>query len=120
MEEPLNEKMCGGKALIPRALCVTVFLLDIVETALERKDGERVLESIRGIINPLEQFTAIGYSPSVTAGVEGIKSFSELGVSRSMVTLVETVFDSFKRKTFKFIYNLPFNVTVSMTGSLPV
>ena len=63
-----------------------------METALEKKDGERVLESIRGKINPLEQYTAIGYSPSVTAGVEGIKSFSEPGVSRSMVTLVETVF----------------------------
>ena len=46
---------------------------------------------MKGTINPSEQFTAIGYSPSVTAGVEGIKSFSELGVSRSMVSLVETV-----------------------------
>ena len=65
---------------------------DFWRRRLKKKDGERVLESIRGKINPLEQYTAIGYSPSVTAGVEGIKSFSEPGVSRSMVTLVETVF----------------------------
>ena len=78
-----------------------------------KKDGERVLESMKGTINPSEQFTAIGYSPSVTAGVEGIKSLSELGVSRSMVSLVETVIGHLDNNGLLILLLLPFSVTVA-------
>ena len=68
---------------------------------------------MKGTINPSEQFTAIGYSPSVTAGVEGIKSLSELGVSRSMVSLVETVIGHLDNNGILILLLLPFSVTVA-------